>query len=131
MRYLFLPLLFLALGCRVPAQKEDREQKGEAGFVSLFDGNSLAGWKGRGELWSVREGSIVGSSRPQGISFNTFLLSDREYGDFVLKLRLTFTGGKTGTPIWRRHTGEPAKNAVKGPPPDTKNELIRAPDREE
>src|SRR2546426_5432215 len=114
MRYLFLPLLFLALGCRVPAQKEDREQKGEAGFVSLFDGNSLAGWKGRGELWSVREGSIVGSSRPQGISFNTFLLSDREYGDFVLKLRFKFTGGNSGIQFRSRQIGEPAKHVVSG-----------------
>ncbi len=56
-------------------------------FVSIFDGKSLEGWKGEEGVWSVRDGAIVGSSLPDGIRHNTFLVSDGSYENFVLRLK--------------------------------------------
>ncbi len=56
----------------------------EAGFVSLFDGETLDGWTllaGKGDGYSVENGAIVCA---QGGGGN--LLTDDEYADFVLRL---------------------------------------------
>lgn len=59
----------------------------EAGFVPLFDGESLKGWHkaGGGATYRVEEGCIVGEVGPGD---NTFLCTDKVYGDFILKLEL-------------------------------------------
>lgn len=60
-----------------------------SGFTSLFDGKTLKGWQGDPEIWSVRDGVIRGGSeRP--IPFNTFLISERTYGDFELQYKYRF-----------------------------------------
>jgi len=66
------------------------------GKVSLFDGKTLAGWQGKGELWSVKDGAIVGSTKPDGLKANTFLVYDRPFKDFVLSLDFMFFGGNSG-----------------------------------
>lgn len=65
-------------------------------FVRLFDGKSLAGWHGDPELWSVDEGSIVGTTDQKEISENTFLVSDKAYGDFKLRLKFKLRNGNSG-----------------------------------
>ena len=54
-------------------------------WKSLFDGKTLAGWEKHGGIatYAVEEGVIVGTSAPN--TPNTFLCSDREYGDFILE----------------------------------------------
>jgi hypothetical protein len=54
--------------------------------VLLFDGNSLAGWTQRGgnAKYRVEDGCIVGTSVPN--TSNSFLCTDKEYGDFALEL---------------------------------------------
>ena len=54
--------------------------------VALFNGTDLAGWDKRGgaATYAVEEGEIAGRSAPD--TFNTFLRSDGEYGDFELEL---------------------------------------------
>ncbi len=58
----------------------------EAGWQPLFDGTSLAGWTQRGGAakYRVDHGEIVGTSVPH--TANSFLCTDRDYGDFVLQL---------------------------------------------
>jgi len=58
----------------------------EAPWQSLFDGRSLDGWQVRGGVaeYRVEEGCIVG--RTVEGSANTFLCTEREYGDFILEL---------------------------------------------
>lgn len=74
----FIVLLFLGTGLLRGADDD--------GFKPLFDGKTLEGWHGNEELWSVQEGAIVG--RTDGnIPDNTFLISDGEYGNFILKLK--------------------------------------------
>ena len=60
--------------------------KPEAGWQNLFDGKTLNGWKrvaGTAD-YKVENGVIVGTTVMN--SGNTFLVTDKEYGDFDLEL---------------------------------------------
>ncbi len=52
----------------------------------LFNGKNLDGWTQRGgeAKYEVRDGEIVGTTVPN--TPNSFLCTDREYGDFILEL---------------------------------------------
>jgi serine/threonine protein kinase len=69
------------------------------GFVSIFNGRDLSGWKppieGRSDAWSVANGALVGTPRPNFLA--QALLSEREYSDFELRLeyRWADAGGHT------------------------------------
>ena len=64
----------------------------ESGFESLFDGQTLNGWrkhlglpKGQvGGRWEVSDGAVTGFQDPPGKG--GFLVTDREFGDFILRL---------------------------------------------
>jgi len=58
----------------------------DAAWRPLFDGQSLAGWIQRGGVakYRVENGEIVGTSVPK--TGNSFLCTDRDYGDFILEL---------------------------------------------
>jgi hypothetical protein len=59
-----------------------------AAFVPLFDGKSLTGWNqcNGTAKYSAEDGAIVGTT-VEG-SPNSFLCSDREFGDFVLEFEV-------------------------------------------
>lgn len=60
-------------------------QSSEKGWQNLFNGKDLAGWKrlgGKAE-YTVEDGVIVG--RTVMNSRNTFLVTEKEYGDFILE----------------------------------------------
>jgi len=54
--------------------------------VELFNGKDFHGWTKRGgnATYAVEDGEIVGRSAPN--TTNTFLCTDKEYGDFELEL---------------------------------------------
>ena len=54
--------------------------------VELFNGKDLTGWTKRGgnASYRVEDGEIVGRSAPN--TTNTFLCSDKEFGDFEMEL---------------------------------------------
>ena len=56
------------------------------GFIPLFDGKTLDGWIQRGgkAKYTVEDGMIVGTSVPK--TANSFLCTEKEYGDFILEL---------------------------------------------
>jgi type 1 glutamine amidotransferase len=89
-------------------------QEGEEGFTPIFDGKSLAGWKGRSDLWSVADGSIVGSTRPDGLKGNTFLVSEKEYEDFILRLEFKISAGNSGVQFRSHQIREPDSYIVAG-----------------
>src|ERR1700754_4149521 len=64
----------------------DVQAQKSAGWTNLFDGKSLKGWKqATGKAtYTVENGEIVGTSAVD--SYNSFLLTEKEYGDFVLEL---------------------------------------------
>lgn len=60
-------------------------------FAPLFTGTDLAGWEGNKELWSARDGMLVGKS--PGLNHNEFLAHRETYGDFILSLRFRLVNG--------------------------------------
>jgi hypothetical protein len=65
----------------------DEKPADEQGFVSLFDGNTLKGWKGS-DGYRVEEGKLVSIQGGHGN-----LLTEKEYGDFVLRFEFRLTPG--------------------------------------
>ena len=55
-------------------------------FKPLFDGKTLTGWKQHGgkAKYTVENGEIVGRSVPN--TDNSFLCTEKDYGDFILEL---------------------------------------------
>lgn len=55
-------------------------------WQSLFDGKTLKGWtkKGGDATYEIRKGAIVGITKPD--TPNTFLCTEKVYGDFILEL---------------------------------------------
>jgi hypothetical protein len=67
----------------VSAQQPAASTTPEAGFTALFDGKTLNGWQvvnPRGEGYAVKDGVIYCAKGGGGK-----LLTDKEYGDFVLR----------------------------------------------
>lgn len=66
--------------------------------VSMFDGQSLDGWRGRQDLWSVVDGAIVGrTSEDDPIKKNTFLIWEGDAPpDFELRMRYWIESGNSG-----------------------------------
>ena len=76
-----------------PTAKPDAE-----GFVSLFNGKDLTGWKGDTRFWSVRDGAIVGeSTKDNPLGHNTFLVwQGGEVRDFELRVTCRIKGNNSG-----------------------------------
>jgi len=65
-------------------------------FVPLFDGKTLKGWNAApGGKWEVKDGAIVGTS-PKTEKRHGMLLSDKTYGDFVLRVKFKSLKGNSG-----------------------------------
>ncbi|HEX7847797.1 MAG TPA: DUF1080 domain-containing protein [Chitinophagaceae bacterium] len=73
------------VGLSLLASISPSAQTPTAGWQNLFNGKDLTGWKrlgGKAE-YSVEDGVIVG--RTVASSRNTFLVTEKEYGDFILE----------------------------------------------
>src|SRR5574340_1022055 len=66
------------------------------GFKPLFNGKNLDGWDGDPRLWSVRDGMIVGSTEGVTLEANTFLITRKSYGDFVLRAQMKLRNHNSG-----------------------------------
>lgn len=93
------------------ANAEAQQQKG---FVSLFDGKSLTGWKqvSGSAKYSVENDMIVGETVPS--SPNTFLVTEKEYGDFILELDIKMEDTSSNSGIQFRSHINPDGNDGKG-----------------
>ena len=78
-----------------------------AGFVSLFDGKTLNGWRGDPRYWSVQDGALTGGSE-QPIEKNNWLISDKSYANFELRFKYRFKtqSGNSGMHIRSGVTSE-------------------------
>lgn len=83
------------------------------GFTQIFNGNSLAGWDGAEEIWSVQDGVIVAESTPETPAGTTFLIyrGNENIRDFELKLEMKIEGegGNSGVQYHSRNA-EPDPN---------------------
>jgi hypothetical protein len=70
----------------------------EVGFVPIFNGNDLAGWKGLPGHWSVEDGAIAGvNTQGDPLKKNTFLIWEGGTpGDFELRFKYKIVGGNSG-----------------------------------
>jgi Domain of Unknown Function (DUF1080) len=66
------------------------------GFVPLFNGKNLDGWDGDPRLWSVKNGMIVGSTEGVSLEHNEFLISKKEYANFILRCDMKLRNHNSG-----------------------------------
>ncbi len=69
---------------------------GADGFQPLFNGRNLDGWDGDPRLWSVRDGMIVGSTEGVQIKTNSFLITKKNYGNFILRVQMKLRNHNSG-----------------------------------
>jgi hypothetical protein len=70
-----------------------REITTETGFVEMFNGKDLTGWKTNGN-WVVENENVITLKPRPGESgwkrYDDYLVTERKYGDFVLDLEFKF-----------------------------------------
>lgn len=95
--------VFQGLAAKEPAKQATEK---DDGFVSLFDGKDLAGWKqigGKQGVWGAEDGIIVCKSAGGG-----WLSTEKKYADFILRLEYRMQpGGNSGVFIRAPHEGNP------------------------
>lgn len=72
-----------------PPSTADIPAATDAGFISIFNGQTLDGWDGDPKYWRVEDGALVGEITPETIvQRNTFIIwRGGSPGDFELKLQ--------------------------------------------
>jgi hypothetical protein len=106
MKRFTLTIVLLTVTASLFAQKE--------GWTSLFDGKSLNGWK---ELagtaqYTIENGAIVGTGVAG--SGNSFLVTEKEFGDFVLEMDVKIDDTSSNSGIQLRSHYDPAGHEGKG-----------------
>ena len=83
-------------------------------WTKLFDGKTLNGWKqlGGNAKYAVENGVITGTTVAS--TPNSFLVTEKEYGDFVLELEVLMPDTATNSGIQIRSHFDPAANSGKG-----------------
>lgn len=61
----------------------------------IFDGKTLAGWQGKTDHWSVKDGAIVGKTDKE-TSSDTFLVHEMPFENFILTLDFQILRGDSG-----------------------------------
>jgi len=72
------------------------QSQADNGWQDLFNGKDLSGWKklAGNAVYQVEDGVIVGTTVMN--TGNTFLVTEKEYGDFVLELDAKIVGMNSG-----------------------------------
>ncbi|MDQ8006633.1 MAG: DUF1080 domain-containing protein [Pedobacter sp.] len=93
------------------AQKKAVSDKG---WHNLFDGKSLKGWKklGGNAPYTIEKGAIVGTMT-KGTP-NSFLVTQKEYGDFILEVDIKLEGEGTNSGVQTRSHYDAEKKRVFG-----------------
>jgi Domain of Unknown Function (DUF1080) len=78
-------------------------RQGKSETIQLFNGKNLDGWEGYEDLWSVKEGVIVGKNT-EPIKVSTYLLTKRKFTDFrlVSQVKLVQSEMHSGIAFWGR-----------------------------
>jgi hypothetical protein len=121
MNRIYLPVVCVVLSFFVRAPLD----AGEPGFVPLFDGKTLKGWTTNclpkdkelaKKAWTVDQGTILANSMGHTEHFYILLATNKEYDDFVLRLRIQVERGVTGNSgIQIRSRYNPKTGWMEGP----------------
>jgi len=105
-------LIVAAVGFTACQSPTEAQNGGE--WTDLFDGKTLEGWKAVGgeAPYTVEDGVIVGTMT-KGTP-NSFLITEKEYGDFILELDIKLEGTETNSGIQTRSHIDPDANNGKG-----------------
>ena len=107
-----------ALAQKPPEAKKDgpvvAPLKGESKAVALFDGKTLAGWEGYEDLWSVKDGVIVGRNTGP-LKYSTYLVTKEKFSDFRLTFstKLVESEMHSGVAFWGKVKPDVSKDPVK------------------
>ena len=108
-------------------QPRARAFQAHEGFVSLFDGRTLAGWDGDPEVWRVENGAIVAVRPPDRAMNNSYLIyRGLKARDFDLRLEIKAAVGGSGIQ-YRSRTGLPWTNPVPNAPPPNLRWMMTGP----
>src|SRR4051794_21924157 len=81
-----------------PGQKLNKNGKPAGkGWVALFNGKDLNGWKYQPEYWKVEDGVLLGST--PGTPEHHYAYTEKEYGDFELHADVKLVGYNSGVCI--------------------------------
>jgi hypothetical protein len=88
----------------------------DEGFKPLFNGKDLTGWTTPDDkaLFTVEDGAIVGRTKGD-LKKNEFLVTNKPYGDFVLKAKVKIRNGNSGIQFRSKRAPD---GAVSGPQAD-------------
>ena len=65
----------------------------DAGSTTIFDGRTFSGWDGEtNHIWRIQDGYVTGGILKTGVKENQFLATQRNYTNFVLKLKFRLVG---------------------------------------
>src|ERR1044071_5957501 len=82
-----------------------------AASVPLADGKTFQGWTGdTNKTWRVEDGAFVGGSLQAKVPRNEFLRTEREYTNFVLKVKFKLVGTNGFINGGVQIRSQPAKN---------------------
>src|SRR5687767_11245229 len=104
----------LASGLTGPGRADDAAD----GWVKLFNGRDLTGWTtfldprvkdaDPAKVWTIKDGVIHCAGKPSG-----YLLTEKEYGDYVLRVQWRFPAGRGNSGVFV-HVSGPDKIWAKG-----------------
>jgi hypothetical protein len=112
-----LSLLAFLLTAPLPAGKDNKApevppRQGKSETIELFNGKNLDGWEGYEDLWSVKDGVIVGKNT-KPVKISTYLVSKRKYSDFRLVFAAKLLPGSemhSGVALWGQVNPKVSKN---------------------
>lgn len=90
-----------------PASETIAQGKQDKGFVPLFNGKDLTGWfveGGDAKAWTVADGEIIAWGKDWRT--RNYLLSERAYADFALRLEYNLAKGANSGIVLRAFRGE-------------------------
>ena len=91
-------------------------KKGKDGFVTLYNGKDLTGWKTTGNWIPQKDGSLLIHPRPgeKGWQrYDAYLTSEKKYKDFVLEVEYKYPkGGNSGVYFRIGDPKDPVKTGI-------------------
>ena len=102
-----LVLISTVLLCQLSVAAEEET-------IQLFDGKTLRGWEGNKEMFRVEDGAIVGGTLEEKIPHNEFLCTEKEFGDFELRLKFKLVGKGVNAGVQIRSKRVPNHHEVSG-----------------
>ena len=102
-------IIYLLINCVVIASYAQKND-----FVPLFNGKDLSGWKVKNGKapYTVEDGVIVGTCVTE--TPNSFLCTEKEYGDFILTFEAKFEKGNSGVMFRAQSNAEYKDGRVHG-----------------